>query len=120
MRQKMYIPNGLLRATGNAGKARSMEDGARTLRKQRAAYVGMQEWASEDAKRGGTADLSNLSRQSNDCRFVFLTDRFGVFYVLFLQKLALSAKEVSPLIQCCFPDLVLLNQNAKQQMPDGA
>ena len=34
-----------------------MEDGARTLREQKAAYVGMQEWASEDAKRGGTADF---------------------------------------------------------------
>ena len=50
----------------------SMEDGARTLREQRAAYDGMQEWASKDVKRGGTAGLNvNLSRQSDDCRVVF-------------------------------------------------
>ena len=48
-----------------------MEDGARTLREQRAAYVGMQEWTSEDVKRGGTADFEDLSRQSSDCRVVF-------------------------------------------------
>ena len=33
----------------------SMEDGARTLRDQQAAYVCMHEWASQDVKRGGTA-----------------------------------------------------------------
>ncbi len=38
-----------------SSKLPSMEDGARTLREKRAAYVGMQEWASQDVKRGGTA-----------------------------------------------------------------
>ena len=50
----------------------SMEDGARTLRKQKAAYVGTQEWVRKRTKRGGTAGISEyLSRQSDDCRAVF-------------------------------------------------
>ena len=70
-----------------------MEDGARTLRKQKAAYVGTQEWVRKRTKRGGTAGISEyLSRQSDDCRAVFLTERFGAFYVLLLFELALSAE----------------------------
>ena len=42
-----------------------MEDGARTLREQRAAYVGMQERASEDVKRGGTAGCFEITCPGN-------------------------------------------------------
>ena len=64
-----------------SSKLPSMEDGARTLREKRAAYVGMQEWASQDVKRGGTAGFWNLSRQSSNCRDVFLIRNQKLFRI---------------------------------------
>ena len=58
-----------------------MEDGARTLREQRAAYVGMQEWTSEDVKRGGTAGFLESVPAIIRLPGCFLTERFGAFYV---------------------------------------
>ena len=55
-----------------------MEDGARTLREQRAAYVGMQEWTSEDVKRGGTAGFLKSVPAIIRLPGRFLTERFGV------------------------------------------
>ena len=85
-----------------------MEDGARTLREQRAAYVGMQEWASEDAKRGGTADFwKSVPAIIMIAGSFFKPKGKELYYVLFFIELALSAEEVSSFIHSCFQDSFL-------------
>ena len=79
-----------------------MEDGARTLREQRAAYVGMQEWTSEDVKRGGTAGFLKSVPAIIRLPGSFLTERFGVFYVLLLFELALSAERRNRILTMSF------------------
>ena len=79
-----------------------MEDGARTLREQRAAYVGMQEWTSEDVKRGGTAGFLKSVPAIIRLPGCFLTERFGAFYVLLLFELALSAERRNRIITMSF------------------
>ena len=79
-----------------------MEDGARTLREQRAAYVGMQEWTSEDVKRGGTAGFLKSVPAIIRLPGCFLTERFGAFYVLLLFELALSAERKTGFSRCRF------------------
>ena len=71
-----------------------MEDGARTLREQRAAYVGMQEWTSEDVKRGGTAGfLKSVPAIIMIAGSFFKPKGKELFYVLLFIELALSAEE---------------------------
>ncbi len=73
-----------------------MEDGARTLREQRAAYDGMQERASEDAKRGGTAGCFEITCPGNQFFRLpgcFFNRKVWSFYVLFFIKLAPGAEE---------------------------
>ena len=73
-----------------------MEDGARTLREQRAAYDGMQERASEDAKRGGTAGCFVITCPGNLKILIaglFFNRKVWSFYVLFFIELAPGAKE---------------------------
>ena len=59
-----------------------MEDGARTLREQRAAYIGMQEWAPEGVKRGGTAGFFEIC-PGNHLKLIAGIFYFGVFMLYF-------------------------------------
>ena len=79
-----------------------MEDGARTLREQKAAYVGMQEWTSKDVKRGGTAGFLESVPAIIRLPGCFLTERFGAFYVLLLFELALSAERRNRILTMSF------------------
>jgi len=71
----------------------SMEDGARTLRKKRAAYVGTREWVFiHQAGWHRRYSGNSCPGSSLNCRFVFLTERFGIYVCLFFFELALCAE----------------------------
>ena len=73
-----------------------MEDGARTLRKQKAAYDGTQEWVFYTPSGVAPQVKVRTCPGNHLIAGLFFYKRFGVIlYVLFFIELALSAKEVS-------------------------